>query len=420
MTVIWHEEIDDKEIVLSQNGRYLEFTKRNSPIIYKYDLADHVLLCYTRATGEPRTRHRGETNRWFKAKLTTEDDALAAMFTYADELSNHDQRLPEIMSWFATTKMQRYEMWLRLGTKFRTTQRGWGSSNHCNEITVEPGPVPSTIRNFITTKTWTMSELNDFCMVITDLEVDLSDSEIHKLCEIFKELAETPEYVSDFIVINNGKSNNYLFSSIALKQLVELTKMYHLEVKRLMIYIHYLNNVELVDFEEFMNTYPDYLAQELKDNDENKNKMYKFPCNYYTEYYKQQARIRRKNELANYNSEDVEYEFAYLEYEDENFKIILPRSPEDVQDEGDQQGHCVAERFMDMIAAGDTCVVFMRRSDRPNHSLITIEIRNNCIRQACIYNNDPVPEEYRSWIKNWAAMKGVQINSSSWSTMLDV
>ena len=108
MTVIWHAEIDDKEIELSQNGRYLEFTKRNSPIIYKYDLADHVLLCYTRATGEPRVRHRGETNRWFKARITTEDDALAAMFSYADELSNHDPRLPEIMSWFATTKMQRY------------------------------------------------------------------------------------------------------------------------------------------------------------------------------------------------------------------------------------------------------------------------------------------------------------------------
>ena len=72
MTVIWHAEIDDKEIVLSQNGRYLEFTKRNSPIIYKYDLADHTLLCYTRATGEPRTRHRGETNRSDYIKFTAE------------------------------------------------------------------------------------------------------------------------------------------------------------------------------------------------------------------------------------------------------------------------------------------------------------------------------------------------------------
>ena len=31
MTVIWHAEYDDKEIKLSQNGRYLEFNKRNSP-----------------------------------------------------------------------------------------------------------------------------------------------------------------------------------------------------------------------------------------------------------------------------------------------------------------------------------------------------------------------------------------------------
>lgn len=419
MTVIWHEN-EDKEIELSQNGRYLEFNKRNSPIVYKYDMAEHTFLCYTRATNEIRMRHSGELNRWFKAKITTEDDALAAMFTYAEQLSGHDTKITEIMGWFATTKMQRYEKWIRLGTKFRTANRGWGSSNNNEEIKVEPGFLPVSIRNFVTTKTWTIRELNQFCTIISDLEYELDDSENHKLGEIFKELTENPEYVSDFIVIKNGQSDNYLFSYIALKRLIEIIKMYHLEVKRLMIYIHYLNGVELIDFEEIINTYPEYLEQELQDNDGNKNKMYKFPCNYYTEYHRQQARLRRRNELANYNPEEVEYEFAYLEYEDEEFKIILPRSPEDVQDEGDQQGHCVANRFMDMIAAGDTCVVFMRRSDRPNHSLITIEIRNNCIRQACIYDNDPVPERYRPWIKNWAAMKGVQINSDSWSTMLDV
>lgn len=419
MTVIWHEN-EDKEIELSQNGRYLEFNKSNSPIVYKYDMAEYTFLCYTRATNELRMRHRGELNRWFKAKITTKDDALAAMFTYAEQLSDHDTKITEIMSWFATTKMQRYEKWIRLGTKIRMANRGWGSSNNNEEIRVEPGFLPVSIRNFVTTKTWTIRELNQFCTIISDLECELDDSENHKLGEIFKELTENPEYVSDFIVIKNGQSDNYLFNYVALKRLIEIIKMYHLEVKRLMIYIHYLNGVELIDFEEIINTYPEYLEQELQDNDGNKNKMYKFPCNYYTEYHRQQARLRRRNELANYNPEEVEYEFAYLEYEDEKFKIILPRSPEDVQDEGNQQDHCVADRFMDTIAAGDTCVVFMRRSDRPNHSLITIEIRNNCIRQACIYGNDPVPEEYRPWIKSWAAMKGVQINSDSWSIMLDV
>ena len=419
MTVIWHEN-EDKEIELSQNGRYLEFNKKNSPIVYKYDMAEHTFLCYTRATNEIRMRHSGELNRWFKAKITTEDDALAAMFTYAEQLSGHDTKITEIMGWFATTKMQRYEKWIRLGTKFRTANRGWGSSNNNEEIKVEPGFLPVSIRNFVTTKTWTIRELNQFCTIISDLECELNDSENHKLGEIFKELTENPEYVSDFIVIKNGQSDNYLFNYVALKRLIEIIKMYHLEVKRLMIYIHYLNGVELIDFEEIINTYPEYLEQELQDNDGNRNKMYKFPCNYYTEYYRQQARLRRRNELANYNPEEVEYEFDYLEYEDNEFKIILPRSPEDVQDEANQQGHCVADRFMDTIAAGDTCVVFMRKTNRPNESLITIEIRNNYIRQACIGDNDPVPERYKNWIRYWAAMKGVQINADSWSTMLDV
>lgn len=419
MTVIWHAEVDDKEIVLSQNGHYLEFTKRNSPIIYKYDLADHTLLCYTRATGEPRTRHRSETNRWFKAKLTTEDDALAAMFVYADQLSDHDTRITEIMSWFATTKMQRYEKWVRLGTRFHMANRGWGSSNRADELTSDPNILPPEIRNFVSAKSWTINELNNFVNIISDILEGLNDSDSHKLSEIFKEINETPEYLSDFIVIENGNADNYLFSRIALQRLIEMINQYHLEIKRLIIYIHYLNSVEMVGIDEILHTYPDYLSQELDDNDGNRNKMYKFPCNYYTEYHKQQARIRRRNELANYNPEEVEYEFAYLEHEDDEFKIILPRSPEDVQNEANQQGHCVADRFMDIIAAGDTCVVFMRRTNRPNESLITIEIRNNRMRQACIGDNDEVPNRYRGWIRNWAAMKGVEIDNGSWSTMLD-
>lgn len=413
MTVIWHAEIDDKEITLSQNGRYLEFNKRNSPIVYKYDMADHVFLCHTRATGEPRTRHRGETNRWFKAKLTTEDDKLASMFMYAHALSGYSERISEIMNEFGNTKMQLFEQWAALGTRFRMGNPGWGSGNTPGAITSRPGQLTRGVRNFIASKTWTINELNNFTNILPEIENDNEPVD-----QIFAKLAESPEYVTDFIVIRDGDADNYLHSRIALERLSRIIVEYNLEVERLLIYIHYLNNVEYVDFSTIINRYPEYLEKELERQNGRRNRMYKFPRYFMSMLHTQEAKERRERELENYDPSEQEYSNEYLEYRDDDYFIMIPRSPADVREEGRQQGHCVASHFMNYIAAGDTAVVFMRRTSHPDTSLITIEVRNNHIRQACIGDNDPVPEQYRDWIRNWASMKGVRVDNDSWRTTL--
>lgn len=413
MVVIWHAEIDDKEIELSQNGRYLEFNKRNSPIVYKYDMADHIFLCYTRATGEPRSRHRGETNRWFKAKLTTEDDKLASMFIYAHALSGSSERITEIMTEFGNEKMEKFEQWAAIGTHIRIGQYGWGSGRTIGRIVNGPADVSASVRNFISSRTWNINELNDFTARMRGNNNDV----INKL---FAEIAETPEYLSDFIMIQNGEATNYLINNtIALRKLTDIIETYNLEIKRLLIYIHYLNNVECVNIKDIIRLYPKYLERELDHQNGRRNRMYKFPRYFISTVYLQEEKERRDAELENYNPEEQEFTNAYLEYGDDDYFIMIPRSPEDVRDEGHQQGHCVATRFMDYIAAGDTAVVFMRRTDEPQRSLITIEIRNNTIRQACIGNNRPIPERYRNWIRNWASMKGVNITDRSWRTGLD-
>ena len=416
MTVIWHAEIDDKEIVLSQNGRFLEFTKRNSPIIYKYDLVTHYFDCYTRATGEVRNRHPGEMNRWFKAKLTTEDDKLAAMFVYAHALAGHNRdAIMAIMDQFSNRKMENFEQWAALGTKFTIGNYGWGNGNNIPQgINHKPNEFEDGVRSFIISKTWKIGELNNFAERVKDAEVENID-------QIFKEIAESPEYLSDFIIINHGETTNYLTESrLALVRFGEIIEKYNLEIKRLLIYIHYLNNVEYVNIETILQEYPSYLEKELARNNGRRNRMYKYPRYFMSTIHTQIEKERRDTELENYNPDDQEYNNAYLEYRDDDYFIMIPRSPEDVREEGRQQGHCVATRFMDYIAAGDTSVVFMRRTDDPNTSLITIEVRNNRMRQACIGDNQEVPGRYREWIRNWAEIKGIDIDNRSWSTMLDV
>lgn len=417
MVVIWHEQYE-KEIELSQNRRYLEFNKRNSPLVYKYDMADHTFLCYTRATGEPRQRHRGETNRWFSAKLVTEDQKLASMFKYAHALSGYSNTIREVMEKFADEKMIKFEQWAALGTQFRIGQVGWGSTRTPICINRQPSQFENGIRDFVASNIWTLTELNNFLERIYYAEE--YNTNMSNINEIFKEVTESPEYLSDFIIIKNGEATNYLLeSNIALSKISHIIDTYNLEIKRLLIYIHYLNNVECVNIKDILAKYPEYLKKELDHQNGHRNRMYKFPRYFISAVHLQKEKERRDAELENYNPEEQEFTNAYLEYGDDDYFIMIPRSPEDVRDEGRQQGHCVATRFMDYIATGNTAVVFMRRTNEPQRSLITIEIRDNTIRQACIGDNDSVPERYRNWIRNWASMKGVNITDRSWRTGLD-
>ena len=199
-------------------------------------MADHAFLCYTRATGEPRQRHRGETNRWFNAKLITEDQKLETMFLYAHALSGHSNKIRDIMEQFSNRKMIRLEQWAALGTQFRMNNFGWGSGNRPNALNYAPNEITPGIRKFVTSKSWTITELNNFIDCI-----NLND-QYDNLDAIFAEIAETPEYLSDFIMIENGEATNYLTqSAVFVRALLTIIEKYNLEIKRLLIYIHYLN-----------------------------------------------------------------------------------------------------------------------------------------------------------------------------------
>lgn len=145
--------------------------------------------------------------------------------------------------------------------------------------------------------------------------------------------------------------------------------------------------------------------------------MYKYP-RYFDSVYAIMCRKALKiRELQDYDPND--YEYGYLEYYDNEFVMRIPKCSADVQLEGDEQGHCIATHFMDYIARGDTAVVFMRRAEDPDTPFITIEVRNNKIRQACIGDNEIIPDEYRPWIRNWAEIKNVEIDEEdSWKTRL--
>lgn len=404
MTVLINEE-SEQIINIVQNGRYLEFNKRNSPIMYKLDLSTKNLFRMRKQTEERVGATYAETTRWFKAQIRTEDDKIEQMFLYSQAVQNTEEPA-EIIRGFRNDYMDVFEKWASLG--FHLRHRIAFNNAGFEPIEIEPGEMPAELRRYASQKTWENREFKNFCNIVNYTKNGRYREPIKK---IFAEITNNTEYEDCFI----GSGINYLYNDDTLHLLGELIDKYNMEVERLLIYLNYLNQVEYINISVFLPQYQEYLEREYWKHNGRRNKMYKFP-KYFDSVYaitmRKEERIRR---LEEYDPD--EYENSYLEYHDDDFIMRIPRCAADVEREG-ELGHCIATHFMDYIARGDTAVVFMRKAEEPDTPFITIEVRDNRIRQACIGDNNRVPSEYRPWIRNWAEIKNIDIDDESWETRL--
>lgn len=84
---------------------------------------------------------------------------------------------------------------------------------------------------------------------------------------------------------------------------------------------------------------------------------------------------------------NTKYEISYGEY-----MFIYPKSTQDIKDEAVQQSNCVAS-YIDRVIDGKCDILFLRKRNNPEESLVTIEVVNGKIVQARRRFNDLVTEE---------------------------
>lgn len=83
-----------------------------------------------------------------------------------------------------------------------------------------------------------------------------------------------------------------------------------------------------------------------------------------------------------------------LQYENEDFIVIVPKTQEEYKEEAQNQNNCVYRLYMEQVAEGNTHVVFIRRKNSPNKSYITCEVDNaNRIQQYLKSCNEQVSNE---------------------------
>lgn len=178
----------------------------------------------------------------------------------------------------------------------------------------------------------------------------------------------------------------------------ELIDKYNYTSKSLLLYIDSLRTYEAID-----DMY--YIIKELTDYvrmmSTISNKFDKYPRNFLTTHRiacRNYTRLRKEfsEELFKKNIKKT-YEYGYGKY-----KFIYPKSTQDIKDEAVHQNNCVAS-YIDRVIDGKCHILFLRKEDRLDESLVTIEVdtHTETIVQAKGKFNRDVTEEENKAIEAW-------------------
>ena len=181
--------------------------------------------------------------------------------------------------------------------------------------------------------------------------------------------------------IYNGDYGYYSFFN-------KLVNEYDYNAKDLWLYLDRIKTFEAVEN-------MDFLIRELYDYanmmKQLSPKFDKYPRHFLTTH---KIACRNYNRMKKEFSEELfkkrinkQYECSFGDY-----IFIYPDSTQDIKDEATMQNNCVAS-YIDKVIDGQCHILFLRKKNKPDESLVTIEVRNNHIVQARRRFNDDVTVE---------------------------
>lgn len=88
------------------------------------------------------------------------------------------------------------------------------------------------------------------------------------------------------------------------------------------------------------------------------------------------------------------------EFKDNKYIIFPAKDFESLVDESSQQNNCV-RTYAERIADGECDIYFMRLVKNIEHSLVTVEVKENKVVQKRTKNNQVTSEEQNKFLKKW-------------------
>lgn len=90
-----------------------------------------------------------------------------------------------------------------------------------------------------------------------------------------------------------------------------------------------------------------------------------------------------------------------LKMKTDKYVIVVPRNTEELKREGTALHHCVGT-YAERVAKGETCILFVRKSDKPDEPYFTMEWRDNEIKQIRGRHNCDPPKDVLAFAKAFA------------------
>lgn len=189
-----------------------------------------------------------------------------------------------------------------------------------------------------------------------------------------------------------------------IERMDNLVNTYNYNIKSLVNYIYNINEYEAMPLYEVLMNLEDYIRMNTQMGARNADK--------YPRYLHSMHDIV----VRNFNNYKREYELELfkkaikpeLEFTGKEYSIIYPKHYKEIQEEGASLSHCVGS-YIDRILEGKTHIVFLRKNDSLEKSLVTVEIkRNNIIQYKGKFNYAPTEEEME-FLRLYADKKGLEI-----------
>lgn len=159
---------------------------------------------------------------------------------------------------------------------------------------------------------------------------------------------------------------------------------------------------------EFFDRYIDYLRMQIDLYGEVREK---YPKHFETEH----DILTLKTSLNRFKIEEEKFrkemsKYKGLEFSDNKYLIKLPSVPNDLKKEGESLNHCVGG-YGSRVANGQCGVVFLRKKDFSEESLITIEvIKDRIVQMQGGEKRKPNADEMK-FIKKWALEKSLRLSA---------
>lgn len=214
--------------------------------------------------------------------------------------------------------------------------------------------------------------------------------------KLFQKYRNTNINYLRFLIKNNvlddftksGLELNYNNMSI-IKELCKSVPL-----KKLMQYQKGLNNLSI---------YKDYLDMAKKLSYNFKSKKDLFPRNLISRHDKMQTKIRVSEDMKTQFKAYIRYlELSKYTYSDDKYIIFPAPSIASLIDEGTQQGNCVGYMYNDSYINGETEIFFIRELKDVTKSFITLEYRDNRVRQKELpHHSTDFKNEQLEFIDKW-------------------